>query len=145
MRTVFDYLQAVQKVINEIPDETEKIINNNAEKIINLNRDNQLYDLGIDSDGDLLSPAYSNTTILFKRQEGKPYNRVTLFDTGAFYKGFRLKVSYPTFSIYSTDEKTGILQDKYGSNIFGLVAENQKKVNYEIIKPELDAYIKKYL
>lgn len=143
-RTVYDYMQAVQKVINDIPKETERIINKNAEKIIDLNRDDQLYDLGINSDGGLLK-SYSPTTILFKRQEGKPYNRTTLFDTGAFYKGFKLKVNYPIFSIYSTDEKSSMLQDKYGSNIFGLVTENQQKVNYEIIKPELDAFIKKYL
>lgn len=144
-RTVFDYMQAVQTVINAIPDETERIINNKAEEIIDLNRDNQLYDLGIDSDADLLTPQYSNTTILFKRQEGKPYNRVTLFDTGDFYRGFRIKLNYPNFSIYSTDEKSSMLQDKYGSNIFGLITENQRKVNYEIIKPELDAFISKTL
>jgi len=137
-------MQAVQKVINDIPKETERIINKNAEKIIDLNRDDQLYDLGINSDGTLLKH-YSPTTILFKRQEGKPYNRTTLFDTGDFYRGFKIKINYPTFSIYSTDEKSSMLQDKYGNNIFGLIVENQRKVNYEIIQPELDVFIKKHL
>jgi len=142
--TVFDYMQAVQKVIADIPKETETIINNNSEKIIDLNRDDQLFELGINSDGSLLKP-YSNTTILFKRQEGKPYNRTTLFDTGAFYNGFKLIVKYPIVSIYSTDEKSSMLQDDYGSNIFGLTIENQRKLNYEIIKPQLDAFIKRFL
>lgn len=143
-RTVFDYMQAVQMVINAIPKETERIVSVNSEKIIDLNRDNQLYDKGIDSDGGLLR-AYSPATVLFKRQQGRPYNRTTLFDTGDFYRGFRLKINYPTISIYSTDEKSTDLMDKYGTNIFGLITENQKKVNYEIIQPELNAYIKKYL
>lgn len=143
-RTVFDYMQAVQQVINAIPKETERIVKEKSEKIIDLNRDDQLYDKGINSDGGLLKP-YSPTTILFKKQEGKIYNHTTLFQEGNFYKGFKLKINYPTISIYSTDVKSSDLMDKYGTNIFGLITENQKKVNYEIIQPELNAYIKKYL
>lgn len=144
-RTVFDYMQAVQMVIDSIPKETESIVQKNSEKILDLNRDNQLYDLGINSEGTKLFPPYANLTRQIKSNKLQPINHVTLFDTGEFYKGFRIKINYPSFSIYSTDEKTGILQDKYGSNIFGLITENQKIVNYKIIKPELDAYIKKYL
>lgn len=143
-RTVFDYLQAVQMVIDSIPKETERIVNEKSEQIIELNTDNQLYDEGINSDGGLLRP-YSPTTILFKRQQGRPYNRTTLFDTGDFYRGFKIKYNYPILSIYSTDNKSSDLMDKYGNNIFGLTTENSKVLNYEIIQPELHEFIKKHL
>jgi len=143
-RTVKDYMDSIEKVIGNIPNETISIINSKSEQIIDLNRDDQLYDLGINSDGNLLRH-YSNTTILFKKQEGKPYNRTTLFDKGDFYRGFKIKVNYPTISIYSTDHKSSELIDKYGTNIFGLIKENQLKLNYEILKPELLKYIKQWL
>ena len=143
-RTVFDYLQTVQMVIDSIPKETERIVKENSEQIIELNTDNQLYDGGINSDGGLLRP-YSPTTILFKRQQGRPYNRTTLFDNGDFYRGFKIKYNYPMLSLYSTDEKSSDLMDKYGDNIFGLTTENSKILNYEIIQPELHEFIKKHL
>lgn len=144
-RTVFDYMQAVQKVIDNLPKETTRIAKEQSEKIIDLNRDNQLYDQGINSDGSKLFPSYANLTRQIKANKSQPFNRVTLFDTGDFYRGFKLRINYPIISIYSTDSKSSDLMDKYGTNIFGLITENQKKVNYEIIQPELHEYIRKYL
>lgn len=67
-----------------------------------------------------------------------------MFDTGDFYKGFKIKyngLSKP-FNIFSTDSKSTDLVDKYG-DIFGLTKDNEKYLNYEIIKPELEEFIKK--
>lgn len=143
--TVADYLKNVQYVIANIDSETDSIIERKKDEILDLNRENQLYDFGIDSNGKRIFPLYKNATILFKRQKGDPYNRVTLFDTGAFYRGFDLLNRKGTINIFSRDSKSSELQDKYGNNIFGLTIENQKKYNYEIIKPELDKFIARYL
>ncbi len=141
--TIFDYMQNIKKVISEIPKETERILKSKEELILDLNRENQLFDKGINSDGVKLKP-YKPSTIQIKKTENAPFNRTTLFDTGAFTKAFKLKTNDLTFSIFSTDSKSSDLQDKYGSNIFGLTEENQQKTN-QIIKIEIEKFIKKYL
>jgi len=141
--TIRDYLEAAKKVRREIPDETQRIIMVNKEFILDLNREAQLFDKGIDSDGNRLRP-YTPTTIQFKRAKGEVYNRTTLLDTGAFYKGFDLLNRNNTLSIFSRDGKSAELVEKYG-NIFGLTKENQKRFDQDILKKELDAFISKTL
>jgi hypothetical protein len=67
--------------------------------------------------------------------------------SGAFYDGFYLTVDKDNLilTFNSNDRKTPDLIGKYGKNIFGLNYDNQQKLNYEIIKPELDKYIRQYL
>ncbi|MCY7291345.1 MAG: hypothetical protein LH615_04100 [Ferruginibacter sp.] len=144
MITIDDYLKKAIFVRDNLSAEVSRIIQKNKEEILDLNRDNQLFYKGINSDGALLKP-YSPVTIFFKKQEGKPYNRTTLFDTGAFTKSFDLINRNNTISIFSKDSKSSLLQDKYGTNIFGLTNENQNTYNYEIIKPDLMIFLKKYI
>jgi len=145
--TAYDYIQKMERVISELPKESHRIIRQNEEEILNLNRDSQLYNKGIDSDGQRIFPTYSPFTRLIKRSEGKIFNHVTLFDTGDFYNGFRIKFNGygKPFNIYSTDSKSSELQENYGTNIFGLTDQNEKYVNYEIIKPDLEKFIKRNL
>lgn len=141
--TVFDYMQKVKAVRDAIPQETENIIRKREQEILDLNRELQLYNKGVDSDGKNLLP-YTPTTIFYKRQKGEVFNRTTLLDTGDFYKGFRIKITNGVLSIYSTDSKSIDLVEKYG-NIFGLTKENEVIFNNEIIKPDLWEYIREYL
>lgn len=145
--TAYDLIKKMEGVIEKIPSESHRIIKDNEEEILNLNRDSQLLDFGINSDGGKIFPEYTLFTKSIKRSEGRIFNRVTLFDTGAFYDGFKIKfngLSNP-FNIYSTDSKSSELQEKYGSSIFGLTQQNQNYLNYEIIKPELEKFIKQNL
>lgn len=144
MRTVRDYINACQYVLDNIDAETERIIADNKEQILDLNRERQLFDKGIDSMGEQLQP-YAPITIFDKRQRGLPYNRTTLFNYGSFYDGFDYLFRGNKISIFSRDSKSGELQDKYGTSIFGLIPENERILNYDIVKPELDNFIKKYL
>jgi hypothetical protein len=139
-----DYIKKLEFVQANIPLEVARIISKNKETILDFNRDKQLFDKGINSDGQLLKK-YSPITVNFKRQEGKPYNRTTLFDTGSFTNKFDLLNKNNTISIFSTDSKSSELQEKNGSNIFGLTKENQNIYNYEIVKPELLIFLKKHL
>jgi hypothetical protein len=62
------------------------------EQIIHLNTTKQLYERGIDSEGNSLGE-YSPTTVfikLFERSPTQVVDRVTLKDTGEFYKSFNL-------------------------------------------------------
>lgn len=136
----------VKNVRDNIPQQTEGIINRKKAEIIDLNRQAQLYEKGEDSLGLDLKP-YAFFTVQIKQLLGQPYDRTTLNYSGAFYDGFYLTVDKDNLilTFNSTDRKTPDLIGKYGQNIFGLNYDNQQKLNYEIIKPELDKYIRQYL
>jgi len=145
-RTIFDYMQNVKGVRDNIPNETERIIKAKEKFILDLNRQAQLMQ-GIDSDGEKIAPEYKPFTIEIKQLIGQPYDRVTLFYSGKFYAKFRIKFdkSNLTFQIDSTEEKVTKLVIKYGDNIFGLTKENQEILNNKILLPELWTFFKKYL
>ncbi len=136
----------VKNVRDNIPQQTEGIINRNKAEIIDLNRQAQLYEKGEDSLGLDLKP-YAFFTVQIKQLLGQPYDRTTLNYSGAFYDGFYLTVDKDNLilTFNSNNRKTPDLIGKYGKNIFGLNYDNQQKLNYEIIKPELDKYIRQYL
>lgn len=144
MRTIKDYMDFVKDVKNAIPRQTIRIVNENKELILDLNRKEQLYNKGIDSLGLELKP-YAFFTVQIKQLLGHPYDRTTLNYSGAFYKGFKINFNDLSISFDSDDNKTNDLVGKYGRNIFGLTTENKDKLNYEIIYPELMEYIKQYL
>jgi hypothetical protein len=75
---------------------------------------------GKQSDGKNISPGYKPTTIAIKKRKGQPYDRVTLKDTGAFYKATFADVRDKEIIIDSADSKTEALLKKYGDKIFGL-------------------------
>lgn len=70
-------------------------------------------------------PEYSRTTISIKKSKNQISDRVTLRDTGDFYKSFKLKAENDSFSISATDSKTNKLQKKYGTKILGLSEESK--------------------
>lgn len=143
MGTVKDYIDNIDKLKKLIPSKTENIIKKNENYILDFNRDVQLFQEGINSLGVKLK-RYSKNTINIKQSQGKPFDRTTLFDTGNFTNNFKLKINNGKYSIFSTDEKTSDLQDKYGSEIFGLTEINQKKIN-ENLQNEINEFIKNYL
>lgn len=87
---------------------------------------NQLAD-GKKSNGNSITPDYSQTTIEIKQQKGQPTDRVTLKDTGDFYKGMTTVYSSVGITLTSSDSKTGKLTKKYGNEIFGLTPDNLSK------------------
>ena len=116
--------------------------------VIDLNRIDQLFLEGIKSDGSSL-PTYSGYTeqIVYNKvftfennsKVKKKGDAYTLFDTGEFYKSFRLIQKQNGFIIYADDEKEGdTLQNMYGgqSKILGLTDESISKLTEEI-KPYL--------
>jgi hypothetical protein len=91
-----------------------------------LNTEQQLY-LGIDSLGNSLGE-YAPSTIAIKKRKGQPTDRVTLKDTGDFYKDFDIIVDEEGFIITNVNEKTLSLTDRYGNDIFGITDENFEAV-----------------
>jgi len=88
---------------------------------------------------------YAPLTVYIKTHErtpAQPVDRITLRDTGAFYKGIRVShVTRDKFTLDSTDRKTQELEDRYGERIFGLDADSRRQYIDQDFFPELKAYI----
>lgn len=147
---VLDYLTKLRSVRDKIQDETERIIYKNENEIIRLNT-KQIED-SIGADDRLLNNkdksfkgVYTLATQMINplKIAGDPYN---FTDTGDFFRGFEIEVSADLTKvlIYSTGTGTGDKADffKGYDNIFGLTKNNQLKLNYEIILPDLQKFIK---
>lgn len=116
--------------------------------ITDLNTESQLYDKGIDRDGNSLGE-YSAYTIIKKEEKGQPTDHVTLKDTGDFYHSFKVVFIDGSLVIFTNPFKTsnGITTNlfrEWGVEIIGLTQENldliitvaQKKV-INIIRKQL--------
>ena len=108
-------------------------IKENEQKVIQLNLD-QLYNYGENSKGVSIG-SYSPYTINLKKEKGQPYDRVTLKDTGDFYRGFFIRTFGDGFAISSSDDKARMLAGDWGESIFGLSYESRSKLCHGIILP----------
>lgn len=153
MATIKDKIKACNYVLANMLDEQERIIYRNEAKIISLNAD-QFTD-GMGSDGKVLfnkNPIYDG---FYSLQTSLLNNRKTagsLYDfnvTGDFLRGLQLEVkpNLVQLNIFSTGTGTGDKSIFFAgyTNLFGLDNKNNRILNYEIIKPELLKWIKKYL
>lgn len=95
---------------------------------------------GLADQGDELQPGYRPRTIENKLAKGQPVDRVTLKDTGEFYRKQYVKYSIDKFEISSRDRKRNKLVNKYtgnrGGDVFGLTPSN-KIILGEMIKPDI--------
>jgi hypothetical protein len=99
--------------------------------ILDLNRIDQLFNQGIDSKGQSLGE-YAASTILGtskfkgKIEKGQPTDRVTLKDTGDFYKSFDILFEDDGFEITADENIDYVpkLLDTYGEDILGLTTES---------------------
>jgi len=103
------------------------------ETIIELNTIDQLFNQGIDSDGQSLGD-YSQFTIKQKRADGLPYDRVTLRQDGEFYGSFNIIPEQDGFTIDADPIKPSQdLTETYGEAIIGLTSESKEKLIKAII------------
>lgn len=104
-------------------------------KIIQLNTQNQLFDLGIDSTGKKLqsgsfsalanNEVYAAMTIAIKETKGQPTDRVTLKDKGDFYRSFNVRDTADGWEITAkTIKGDDDLIKEWGPDILGLTDEN---------------------
>lgn len=115
------------------------------EKIVELNRDDQMFEQGIKSDGSVIGTGdYARLTKEKKAAEGQRYDHITLRDTQRFHASMKVKFNDKSFKIIADDKKindlTGApeyLTDIYGDEILGLTEENIDFVNQKFILPTL--------
>ena len=97
--TVQDVLDRVNAF--DLDFEVEEAFNDTARDFTDLQRE-QLFS-GINAEGDPIEPEYSPRTVAIKKKKGQPTDRVTLRDTGDFYKGVFMD---PREDIYVVDSAT---------------------------------------
>lgn len=122
MRTVANMLEAVKNI--NIVDFMILSLVDTADNYLEIQKD-QLFH-GIDSTGSHLSPTYAWASYIKKKYtmnslpgSGNPDLKLT----GAFYQGFKADVNKLGITVYSTDEKAGMLEAKYGKTIYTLFEE----------------------
>lgn len=100
--------------------------------IIKLNTQEQLFKKGVDSKGVSLG-VYAPFTIDKKQQDNLPFNHVTLFQEGDFYKTWTVKMVNGNIVIEADGDKSDKnLMDVYGEDIVGLIKENLQKLIDEV-------------
>ena len=154
MASPYELMVKLQGVRNKLLDETENIIYRNENKIIQLNSSQIEQHIGFDNKQ--LENTDKTFTGLYRmnsfteaggfHQIGQPYN---FTDSGNFFRGFYVEVlpNLTQIEIGSTGTGTGD-KDRFFrgyNNIFGLTSQNQYKLNYEIILPELQRFIKQQI
>lgn len=88
-------------------------------------------------DGSDITPEYKPMTIFLKQQKGQPWDRVTLEDTGAFYRDIDLEVGSTDYDLMSKDYKAPQLMQKYGEDIMGLSEPNKDEYRADTLKPRI--------
>lgn len=115
--------------------------------IIQLNTEDQLFNKGINSSGvnlERIGGYYSGKTVRIKKEKGQPVDRVTLKDTGAFYRSFEVFLDGQNnigITAASVKDGTDILE-RWGENVLGLTSENKAKVS-EVARPMLIELLRK--
>lgn len=148
MDAIIKYLKSIKSKLNAKYFTLNIIGKNNSVRnfIIELNTIDQLYDEGIDSKSISLGN-YAPFTIREKISKGQPTDRVTLKDTGDFYKSFDVKVlGNGDVEIVADTIKYGFdgamdLTDIYGDDILGLSADSLDKLVVRLII-ELQKFMK---
>lgn len=124
------------------------------ETIINLNQINQLLLNGIDADGEKIytynhadGEVYAFKTLMNKVKTGRPDDKVTFFQTGKFYKTFKVLADKESFTITANFDLYGrneISRWVNTDHILGLTDESLTIFLKELIE-KLNEYIKKIL
>ena len=116
--------------------------------IIELNTQDQLFDQGIDAKGvtlESIGGSYAPITVSIKRTEGLPFDRITLRDTGEFYKSFRVVVESDGFVIEADTLKNGVdLTTRWGNDILGLTDQSIEKLAF-FIRPLVVEFVRQYM
>ena len=132
----------ILEIKNSIPSWIKEVIEKNKDVILDMQLQGQ-FDKGKDSEGNNLFPPYASSTKKRKRRKGQPTNRVTLKDTGMFYKSVEVEVRNDEFEIKSDIDYSEYLIERYNTEydvffygaIFGLTPSHLEDFTKNFIVP----------
>ena len=147
---VLEYKKKLIKARDGIQQETAKIILKFEQQIVDLVREEQIFKDGEDGSGNIIGVYKITVDRPFEHSNTKGYpkvkgTQVNLFDRGSLYKSFTTDYGSFILEVFPTDNKAGELMDKYGKDIFFMQTKNQEIVNFNIILPELQKFVKNTL
>lgn len=136
-------IEALELFQNKVNDQIKRIILSLETIVTEMNTEDQLFDQGINSEGEsIISYApYSDITIEIKRELGQPVDRVTLRDEGDFHDSFELEEAETGVLIVAKDTKTDELIFQYGDSIIGLTEDNLEELAFVYVLPKLLEYL----
>ena len=111
--------------------------------IVDLNRIDQLFETGTDSNDNFLGYYSEATELIFGGSERNKTtaDHITLKDTGAFYKSFFVRIYKDGFTIVANSIKDETdLTEVYGKDIIGLSEKSIHEL-YKEIKPSIIKFI----
>lgn len=130
---------------DNLPELLEKAIHEKEDVIIAAISNDQLYRRGVNGRDEKIMEymPYRPSTIRKKLKKGQPTTRVTLKDTGDFYKSMFVVFDSEGFYITSSDDKAKYLVKKYGESIFRLTDKNFTRILRSHIKKEIIKQLKR--
>ena len=130
---------------NSLPELLEEVVHDKEDVIIAAITNDQLYRRGVNGRDEKIMDymPYRPSTIRKKQKKGQPTTRVTLKDTGDFYKSIFVVFDSEGFYITSNDDKAKYLVKKYGEPIFRLTNKNLTRILRSHIRKELVKRIKR--
>jgi len=149
--TIDDFIHNLNNV--DVDKITSDVIKVKMDDIVDLNREDQIFQRGEDAKGRSLSKYSPRTQKIYNRHppadlyggdkaEGRTFN---LFWTGTSYKGFKAWSKGRIMYITTNERGQKLLERNSSADIFGLNPENAEIANWEIILPVLNERIQKIL
>ena len=102
--------------------------------------ENQLFEQGIDGDGQKL-PGYRRTTIRIKISKGQPADRTTLRDSGDFHASIQIKAFSDRFEVESNVPYDEFIIRRYGQKVLKITKENLTEFFNVYFVPNLKRYV----
>ncbi len=141
---------AIQNMANSlrfIKDNLDEIVldlvKDREKEVIAMNTDDQLFQ-GFNTDGEKITPPYSEGYVKQKKRSGNPYDRVTTRESGDYHDSFFITYDKDQFFIDADDFKKPFLFKMYSEKLHGLTIENIDKLS-EMIKEPLIEEVRKRL
>ena len=124
---------------DNLPELLEEVVRDKEDVIIAAITNDQLFRRGVNGRDEKIMDymPYRPSTIRKKQKKGQPTTRVTLKDTGEFYKSMFVVFDSEGFYITSNDDKAKYLVKKYGDTIFRLTDKNLTRILRSHIRKEL--------
>ena len=132
-----EFFKGLKEIVNNWDNVVDTIIDSLLGDMVNMERD-RLF-TGVNADGTEINPPYTPFTVMVKSEKGQPTDRVTLFDTGAFYDSLFAERNGGEIIFDATDEKRDKLVRKYG-DVFGL-SDTQIDILRESVNERMSEYI----
>ena len=147
MGTIKSVYDKVHFAYRYLPDEIDSIVMRLSKQILDLNREDQLFE-GMLNDGRKL-PKYGRATEEISRgTTGKGYPKrqgdvFNMYATGRLFKSIDAIYTQEQLIFKTTDPNHPFIRQRpeLAKKLFGLTKENQQKLNYELILPMIRKWV----